>query len=100
MGALKGSGSDSVENGRADHHHLTEPPHKVCSLLATLNISKLEVNRARNKLSTLKFELRKEYHIDRCSVLVQCTVKGPNFLSEYGKIVAKSGLPIEPAAAS
>jgi DNA-binding MarR family transcriptional regulator len=76
--------------------YMTEAPHTVRGLADSLNISKPAVTRALDKLGKLDFVRRKEDDFDRRSVLVQRTVKGSIFLREYGEIIAKAGLPIEP----
>lgn len=68
--------------------YLTPPPHTVRGLASTLNISKPAVTRALDRLSQLGFIRRKVDEHDRRSILVQRTVKGSVFLTEFGEIIA------------
>jgi len=68
--------------------YLTAPPHTVRGLASTLNISKPAVTRALDRLSQLGFIRRKVDEHDRRSILVQRTVKGSVFLTEFGEIIA------------
>jgi DNA-binding MarR family transcriptional regulator len=71
--------------------YLTPPPHTVRGLAALLNVSKPAVTRAIDRLSALGLVRRKQDDKDRRSVLVQRTVRGSVFLSEYaGLILAAS----------
>ena len=67
--------------------YLTPPPHTVRGLAATLNISKPAVTRALDRLGQFGFVRRKQDDVDRRNVLVQRTVKGSVYLSEFGEIV-------------
>jgi DNA-binding MarR family transcriptional regulator len=67
--------------------YLTPPPHTVRGLAATLAISKPAVTRALDRLGRLGLARRKIDQADRRSVLVQRTVKGSVFLTEFGEIV-------------
>ncbi len=69
----------------------TQPaPHTVRGLAATLAISKPAVTRALDRLGQLDFVRRKTDEDDRRSVLVQRTVKGSVFLSDYAELIAVS----------
>ena len=71
--------------------YLTDPPHTVRGLAATLNISKPAVTRALDRLSLLGFIKRKRDAEDKRSVLVQRTVKGSVFLSDFAELVMEAG---------
>ncbi len=70
--------------------YLTDPPHTVRGLADQLNVSKPAITRALDRLGSLGFARRKTDDNDRRSVLVQRTVKGAMFLSEFGDLVARS----------
>ena len=67
--------------------YLTPPPHTVRGLAESMNISKPAVARALDRLGELGFLRRKVDEADRRSVLVQRTVKGSVFLSEFAELV-------------
>jgi DNA-binding MarR family transcriptional regulator len=70
--------------------YLTPPPHTVRGLAETLNISKPAITRALDRLGMLGLARRKRDDADRRSVLVQRTVKGSVFLSEFSEIMVKA----------
>lgn len=70
--------------------YLTPQPHTVRGLAQTLKISKPAVTRALDRLSGLGFVRRRTDEADRRNVLVQRTVKGSVFLSDFGDLVAKA----------
>jgi DNA-binding MarR family transcriptional regulator len=70
--------------------YLTPPPHTVRGLAAQLNIAKPAITRAVTRLSILGLAKRRQDPEDRRSVLVQRTVKGSTYLTEYGEVVRKS----------
>ncbi|WP_119461195.1 MarR family transcriptional regulator [Rhodospirillaceae bacterium SYSU D60014] len=63
-------------------------PHTVRGLAESLKISKPAVTRALDRLSELDFARRKRDEADRRNVLIQRTVKGSVFLSEFAAIIA------------
>lgn len=67
--------------------YLTPPPHTVRGLAAQLNVSKPAITRALDRLSQLGLAKRKVDQTDRRSILVQRTVKGSIYLTEFGEIV-------------
>jgi DNA-binding MarR family transcriptional regulator len=71
--------------------YLTDPPHTVRGLAALLNISKPAVTRALDRLSVLSFVKRKRDLEDKRNVLVQRTVKGSVFLSDFAELVIAAG---------
>ena len=70
--------------------YLTPPPHTVRGLAATLNVSKPAITRALDRLGTLGYVRRKTDEADRRNVLVQRTVKGSVFLSDFADLVIAS----------
>lgn len=70
--------------------YLTVPPHTVRGLAATLNISKPAISRALDRLGRLGFIRRKRDDADRRNVLVQRTVKGSVFLTEFANLVVEA----------
>lgn len=84
--------------------YLTPPPHTVRGLAQTLNISKPAITRALDRLGELGLLKRRVDETDRRSVLVQRTVKGSVFLSDFSTLVidaaaAQDAPPASPAAA-
>ena len=71
--------------------YLCDPPHTVRGLALVLNISKPAVTRALDRLSVLGFIRRKRDTEDRRNVLVQRTVQGSVFLSEFSELVVDAG---------
>lgn len=63
--------------------YTTPPPHTVRGLSQALNVSKPAITRALDRLSDLGLVKRKVDEQDRRSVLVQRTVKGSVFLSDF-----------------
>lgn len=70
--------------------YLSASPHTVRGLAETLNVAKPAVTRAIDRLSELGLVRRKPDPDDRRSVLIQRTVKGSVFLSEFGEMIAKA----------
>ena len=75
-------------------------PHTVRGLAELLRISKPAVTRALDRLGMLGFARRKRDEADRRSVLVQRTVKGSVFLSEFAEIMAAAARTNEPIGVS
>lgn len=75
--------------------YLTQPPHTVRGLADTLNVSKPAITRALDKLGELGFVRRKQDEEDRRSVLVQRTVKGSVFLSDFAELVTEAAAEID-----
>lgn len=71
--------------------YLVDPPHTVRGLAKTLNISKPAVTRALDRLSVLGFIKRKRDAEDRRNVLIQRTVKGSVYLSDFAELVVEAG---------
>lgn len=70
--------------------YLNSQPHTVRGLAETLNVAKPAVTRALDRLSDLGLVRRKPDPDDRRSILVQRTVKGSVFLSEFGEMIVKA----------
>lgn len=77
--------------------YLSPSPHTVRGLAETLNVAKPAVTRALDRLSDLGLVRRKPDPNDRRSVLVQRTVKGSVFLSEFGELIVKAAEDSAPA---
>ncbi len=75
--------------------YLTPPPHTVRGLAALLRISKPAVTRALDRLGMLGLARRRRDDADRRSVLVQRTVKGSVFLSEFAEMVSAASRRLE-----
>ena len=69
--------------------YLTPGPHTVRGLAADLNVSKPAITRALDRLGGLGLLRRKTDDADRRNVLVQRTVKGSVFLTEFGELIAQ-----------
>ena len=70
--------------------YITPPPHTVRGLATLLGVSKPAITRALDRLSELGYARRKIDAADRRNVLVQRTVKGSVFLSDFGDLVVKA----------
>jgi len=75
--------------------YLTPPPHTVRGLAVMLRISKPAVTRALDRLGILGLARRRRDEQDRRSVLVQRTVKGSVFLSDFAESVAAASRQLE-----
>jgi DNA-binding MarR family transcriptional regulator len=75
--------------------YLTQPPHTVRGLAVMLRISKPAVTRALDRLGILGLARRRRDEQDRRSVLVQRTVKGSVFLSDFAETVAAASRQVE-----
>ena len=69
--------------------YLTPAPHTVRGLAGGLNISKPAVTRALDRLGAQGLLKRKTDEADRRNVLVQRTVRGSVFLSEFGELITQ-----------
>lgn len=67
--------------------YMSPPPHTIRGLAATLNISKPAVVRAIDTLSDLGYVKRKRDEADKRNVLIQRTVPGSVFLSEFADLM-------------
>ncbi len=70
--------------------YLEDRPHTVRQLAKELNISKPAVTRALDRLCKDGLLRRKTDDKDRRSVLIQRTVKGSVFLSEFGGAIQRA----------
>ena len=75
--------------------YLTPPPHTVRGLAALLRISKPAVTRALDRLGMRGLTRRRRDEKDKRSVLVQRTVKGSVFLSDFAETVAAASRHVE-----
>ena len=78
--------------------YLTEPPHTVRGLAKILNISKPAITRSLDTLGRLDLIKRKRDEQDRRSVLVQRTVQGSVFLSEFADLMRNSNVDLDGSA--
>lgn len=70
------------------HVYLQPPPHTVRGLAKTLKVTKPAITRALDTLGRLQLLKRRRDEEDRRNVLVQRTVKGSVFLSDFGDRIA------------
>jgi len=68
--------------------YVTPSPHTVRGLATALNISKPAVTRALDKLGDLGLIKRKRDAADKRNVLIQRTVRGSVYLSEFADLIA------------
>lgn len=80
--------------------YLTPQPHTVRGLASTLKVSKPAITRALDRLGTYEMVRRKTDDNDRRSILVQRTVKGSVYLSEFGDLIQTSLIETQSAAKS
>lgn len=78
--------------------YLTPAPHTVRGLAEALNVGKPAITRALDTLSRLGYVRRRRDDADGRNVLVQRTVKGSVYLTEYGDVIARTAGRLEPAA--
>ncbi len=67
--------------------YLRPQPHRVRDLSTNLKISKPAITRALDKLEQIGYVKRKPDEVDGRSVLIQRTVKGSVFLSEFAHYI-------------
>jgi DNA-binding MarR family transcriptional regulator len=67
--------------------YLGEGPHTVRGLALALKISKPAVSRALDRLGELGYIRRQRDDLDRRNVLVQKTVSGSGFLTEFSRLI-------------
>lgn len=72
------------------HVYLAPPPHTVRGLAAILDVTKPAITRALDTLGRAGFLKRRRDETDRRNVLIQRTVKGSVFLSDFGDRVAEA----------
>lgn len=70
--------------------YMNEPPHTVRGLAEMLNVTKPAITRAIDRLGEFGLARRKTDPRDRRSVIVQRTVKGSVYLSEFAEIIAEA----------
>ena len=71
--------------------YLDAPPHTVRGLAAELRVSKPAITRALDRLCDDGLLRRKTDDNDRRSVLIQRTVKGSIFLSDFAETIRRAG---------
>lgn len=75
--------------------YTTDPPHTVRGLARELDVAKPVITRALDSLGRLGYVKRKRDDNDRRSVLVQRTVAGSVYLSEFSdQIETLAGAPV------
>jgi DNA-binding MarR family transcriptional regulator len=74
----------------------TDPPHTVRGLAAALNVAKPAITRAVDRLARLGYVRRRRDEADKRNVLIQRTMRGSVFLSEFGDIVAAAAHDLVP----
>lgn len=79
--------------------YLKPAPHTVRGLAADLNITKPAVTRALDTLSRYELVRRKKDPDDLRNVLVQRTVKGSVFLSEFSEMIRDASLDLDAMSA-
>ncbi len=80
--------------------YMTDPPHTVRGLAADLGVSKPAITRAVDRLSEFGLARRKTDPRDGRSVILQRTVKGSVYLSEFAEIIADARAETERARAA
>ncbi len=70
--------------------YLRAQPHRVRDLSTNLKISKPAITRALDKLEQIGYVKRKADDMDGRSVLIQRTVKGSVFLSEFAQYIQRA----------
>lgn len=70
--------------------YMTPPPHTVRGLAEILNVSKPAITRALDRLGEYRLARRKSDARDRRSILVQRTVRGSVYLSEFAEIIGEA----------
>lgn len=75
--------------------YLTPPPHTVRGLALSLDLGKPAVTRALDTLSGYKLLKRRKDPEDLRNVLVQRTVAGSVFLTEFGDTICKTAEGVE-----
>lgn len=78
------------------HVYLMPPPHTVRGLALTLKVTKPAITRALDTLGHIGLLKRRRDEADRRNVLIQRTVKGSVFLSEFGDRVAAAARELPP----
>lgn len=76
--------------------YLTPPPHTVRGISADFKVSKPAITRAIDRLEKLGLIRRKADESDRRSILLQRTVAGSVFLSDFAELVSGAVKEITP----
>lgn len=72
------------------HVYLMPPPHTVRGLAQTLKVTKPAITRALDTMGHIGLVKRRRDDADRRNVLIQRTVKGSVFLSDFGERIANA----------
>ncbi len=73
--------------------YMTPPPHTVRGLASAFRVTKPAITRAVDRLQTIGLVRRKIDENDRRSVLLQRTVAGSVFLSDFADLIAAADPP-------
>ena len=76
--------------------YLEPPPHTVRGLAAKLGVSKPAITRALDTMGRLDLLRRKRDEQDKRNVLVQRTVKGSVFLTDFADSIIEKAKVIQP----
>ncbi|MBK5911141.1 MarR family transcriptional regulator [Rhodothalassium salexigens] len=100
LASVKGSGPDLSTRQMTIllTVYLEDPPHTVRGLAAELGVAKPVVTRALDTLGRRGLLKRRRDPADRRNVLVQRTVKGAVFLSEFEDLITRSRLRLDDGA--
>lgn len=77
--------------------YLSAPPHTVRGLAKKLHVAKPVVTRALDTLGKLGYLKRKRDEADKRNILIQRTVKGAVYLSEFADIISAAEQSIDQA---
>lgn len=93
LASVRGEGPDLTARQMAVmlSVYMQPPPHTVRGLASSLALQKPAVVRALNTLEGLDFVRRRRDEQDRRNVLIQRTVKGSVFLTEFADAVVAAG---------
>jgi DNA-binding MarR family transcriptional regulator len=80
--------------------YLEPQPHTVRGLAASLNVSKPVITRAIDALSILGFVKRIRDESDKRNVLLQRTVKGAVFLTDFAELMEKANKQVQRSSSS
>lgn len=75
--------------------YLGDAPHTVRGLALALKISKPAVSRALDRLGELGYIRRQRDDLDRRNVLVQKTIAGAGFLTEFSRLIDQATIHVQ-----
>jgi len=70
--------------------YLKPPPHTIRGLAGALNVTKPVISRAIDRLGIMGYVKRKKDETDKRNVLIQRTVKGSVFLTDFAETMEKA----------